>query len=270
MRHHRRADGADAELRLQSALRDRDRPPRPTAPDPGVPARLVTTAAAAGLADAAEVVRSAAAARLPGPLRDGVVDPRSRGAWTIVAVVVVAGVAAGLLLLRARPEAVPVAPPRVDRPATTQPVLPSQQQLLVVDVTGAVRRPGLRRLPPGSRVADAIKAAGGVLPGTKQPGVNLARKLVDGEQIVVGGPAGAGASGPPGGADPAATGGGPVNLNTATKEQLDSLSGVGPVTAQRIIEWREAHGGFTSVDQLREVDGIGERRFASLRPQVTV
>jgi competence protein ComEA len=238
MRQHRRADGADAELRLQAALRDRDRglePPRAELEGPA---------------------QAAAAA---------VIDPRSRGALAIAAVVVVAAVAAGVWLVRARPEAVSVPPPQVERPSTAQPGV-AGQQLLVVDVTGAVRRPGLRRLPPGSRVADAIRAAGGVLPGTKQPGVNLARKLVDGEQIVVGAPAaapGSGAAGPP------ATGG-PVNLNTATIEQLDSLSGIGPVTAQRIIEWREAHGGFTSVDQLREIDGIGERRFASLRPQVTV
>jgi competence protein ComEA len=266
MRHHRRAEGADAELRLQAALRDRVPVPQPAleepSSEPDVPA--------AGLAAVAATVGAAASERLPRALRDGVIDPRPRGAWTIVAVAVVAAAAAGLVLLRARPSAVAVVPPQVERPATAQPS-GSAQPVLIVDVTGAVRRPGLRRLPPGSRVADAIKAAGGVLPGTKATGVNLARKLVDGEQIVVGGSAvGAAPGGGSAGAGSPTAGGGPVNLNTATIEQLDTLSGIGPVTAQRIIDWREAHGGFTSIDQLREVDGIGERRFASLRPQVTV
>lgn len=255
-------------MRLEAALRDRDRGQQPTPAEPAVPAAADAATATSGLADVAAAVRAAAADRLPGPLRDGLVDPRPRGAWTIVAVVVAAAAVAGLLLLRARPVAVAVPPPQPERAATTHPSV-AAAPVLVVDVTGAVRRPGLRKLPPGSRVADAIRAAGGVLPGTKHTGVNLARKLVDGEQIVVGSATGAPPSGPgPPGADPSAAG--PINLNTATIQQLDSLSGIGPVTAQRIIEWREAHGGFTSVDQLREVDGIGERRFASLRPQVTV
>ncbi|WP_250847604.1 ComEA family DNA-binding protein [Streptomyces hygroscopicus] len=169
---------------------------------------------------------------------------------------------------------------------------------VVVDVTGKVRRPGLRRLPPGARVADALEAAGGVRPGADLSGLNRARPLVDGEQIVVGAPAGGPAA--PGGAAAPAAGvpngpsgsntvngpsgpgaasapagpvgvgapGGPVSLNSATAEQLDTLPGVGPVLARHIIDYRTQHGGFRSIDELREVNGIGERRFADLRPLV--
>ncbi|MFF1298733.1 MULTISPECIES: helix-hairpin-helix domain-containing protein [unclassified Streptomyces] len=145
---------------------------------------------------------------------------------------------------------------------------------IVVDVTGKVREPGVHRLPAGSRVADALRAAGGVRSGTDTEGLNRARFLVDGEQVVVGGPAAPGAGqggtaggGPVGsagsvpGAGPAA----PVPLNTATVDQLDTLPGVGPVLAQHIVDYRTQHGGFRSVDELREVNGIGERRFADLR-----
>jgi competence protein ComEA len=143
---------------------------------------------------------------------------------------------------------------------------------IVVDVSGKVREPGIHRLPAGSRVADALRAAGGVRPGTDTDGLNRARFLVDGEQVIVGdpalgagpGPGGAAAGGAAGavaGAAPAA----PISLNTATVEQLDTLPGVGPVLAQHILDYRAQHGGFRSVDELREVNGIGERRFADLR-----
>ncbi|MFE1438915.1 helix-hairpin-helix domain-containing protein [Streptomyces sp. NPDC058739] len=140
---------------------------------------------------------------------------------------------------------------------------------IVVDVSGKVREPGIHRLPAGSRVADALQAAGGVRPGTKLDSLNRARFLVDGEQVIVGGPAGVAPGGVMGGAVPGAvTPAGPaapVSLGTATVEQLDGLPGVGPVLAQRIIDYRTQHGGFRSVDELREVNGIGERRFADLR-----
>ncbi|WP_245689795.1 ComEA family DNA-binding protein [Streptomyces chattanoogensis] len=150
---------------------------------------------------------------------------------------------------------------------------------LVVDVTGKVRHPGIHRLPPGSRVTDALGAAGGVLRGASTRGLNRARLLTDGEQIVVGeasagsmadaGSAAAGAGGagggPPGGGGAP---GGPVSLSTATEQQLDALPGVGPVLARHIIEFRTQHRGFTAVEQLRQVTGIGERRFADLRPLV--
>ncbi|WP_328496409.1 ComEA family DNA-binding protein [Streptomyces sp. NBC_00414] len=145
---------------------------------------------------------------------------------------------------------------------------------IVVDISGKVREPGIHRLPAGSRVADALKAAGGVRPGTDTEGLNRARFLVDGEQVVVGAPptaAGPGAAGVaggtgPGGAVPDATA--PVALNTATLEQLDTLPGVGPVLAQHIIDYRTRQGGFRSVDELREVNGIGDRRFADLQNRV--
>ncbi|WP_063759937.1 helix-hairpin-helix domain-containing protein [Streptomyces sclerotialus] len=157
---------------------------------------------------------------------------------------------------------------------------------VVVDIAGKVRRPGLHRLPSGARVADALRAAGGVRPGTDTRTLNRARLLVDGEQIVVGAPGAAppGAGGQPasGGAPGAAgaastssgasgvgaTPAGPVSLNSATAAQLDTLPGVGPVLAQHIIDFRTQHGGFTSIDQLQEVNGIGDRRFADLRPLV--
>ncbi len=155
---------------------------------------------------------------------------------------------------------------------------------IVVDVGGRVRKPGVHRLPAGSRVADALRAAGGVRPGTRTEGLNRARFLVDGEQVIVGAPApvtgaapgspgGAGATGGPGGpGSPGGTAGAapaaPVSLNTATVDQLDTLPGVGPVLARHIIDYRTQHGGFRSVDELREVNGIGERRFADLRDLV--
>ncbi|MFD7661436.1 helix-hairpin-helix domain-containing protein [Streptomyces sp. NPDC059788] len=175
---------------------------------------------------------------------------------------------------------------------------PAAGRLLVVDVVGKVRLPGIHRLPQGARVADALRAAGGVLDGASIRGLNRARLLVDGEQIAVdvpgagpgavpgaagqgtgpGAAVGAGAgAGTGGGASsgsvggPGGTGAGaaaPVSLNSATAEQLDGLPGVGPVLARHIIEYRTAHGGFTSVEQLREVNGIGDRRFADLRPLV--
>lgn len=146
---------------------------------------------------------------------------------------------------------------------------------VVVDVTGKVRDPGVHTLPAGARVADALREAGGVRPGTDTSGLNRARLLVDGEHIVVGAPAGGAGAAAPGGAGasggPAGAGGAPgtpVSLNTATLEQLDTLPGVGPVLARHILDYRTQHGGFRSVDQLRDVTGIGERRFADLRPLV--
>ncbi|MFK0280050.1 helix-hairpin-helix domain-containing protein [Streptomyces sp. NPDC090499] len=140
---------------------------------------------------------------------------------------------------------------------------------IVVDVTGKVRDPGVHTLAAGSRVTDALRAAGGVRPGTDTDGLNRARFLTDGEQIVVGGPAPPAAPGPAAGG--AATGAGPaapLSLNTATVEQLDALPGVGPVLAQHILDFRTQHAGFRSVDELRQVRGIGDRRFSDLRDLV--
>ncbi|MFD9507516.1 helix-hairpin-helix domain-containing protein [Streptomyces mirabilis] len=147
---------------------------------------------------------------------------------------------------------------------------------IVVDVSGKVRSPGLQRLPAGSRVEDALRAAGGVRPGANTEGLNRARLLVDGEQVLVGVPVAL--AGPVTGGGSSATGIGgsvsgaapsaPVSLNTATVDQLDTLPGVGPVLAQHIIDYRTQHGGFRSVDELREVNGIGDRRFSDLQKLV--
>jgi competence protein ComEA len=140
----------------------------------------------------------------------------------------------------------------------------------VVHVTGAVRRPGVYRLPAWARLDLAVKRAGGPARGADLEGVNLAAKVADGQQVVV--PragaagevaAGAGAVGPAG----AATAG-PVSLNTATPEQLDELEGVGPATAQKILDWRKQHGGFRSVDDLKQITGIGPKKFAALKDKV--
>ncbi|WP_219924487.1 ComEA family DNA-binding protein [Nocardioides campestrisoli] len=144
---------------------------------------------------------------------------------------------------------------------------------VVVDVAGKVRRPGLAVLPVGSRVADALAAVGGARPGVDLTSLNLARVLVDGEQLLVGvdvaaGPAGPVGSAPAGG--PAPSPGGLVNLNTADEALLDTLPGVGPVTAAAIVAWRSEHGGFSAVDQLLDVNGIGEVTLAELTPLVTV
>lgn len=143
---------------------------------------------------------------------------------------------------------------------------------VTVDVVGKVRHPGIAVLRTGARVVDAIRAAGGARHGVDLSSLNLARVLVDGEQIAVG-VAGASGSAPPGSA---ASGGGAappgalVNLNTATEDQLETLPQVGPVTAQAILAYRQQNGGFTSVDQLLDVQGIGDKTMAQLEPYVTV
>ncbi len=139
---------------------------------------------------------------------------------------------------------------------------------VVVDVAGKVRRPGIAVLRQGARVIDAVRAAGGARPGVDLAGLNLARVLTDGEQVVVGQAAAPVVSGS------ASAGGSPVgtlvNINTADETALESLPEVGPVTAQSIITWRTQHGGFTSVDQLLDVDGIGDATLAKLTPYVTI
>jgi competence protein ComEA len=147
--------------------------------------------------------------------------------------------------------------------------MPTPGAQVVVHVAGKVRRPGLVTLPFGSRVADAVTAAGGVRPGVTVITLNLARRLTDGEQIIVGAKPGHAAPPPPA-QDPATTTTDLVDLNTATPSQLETLPGVGEVLATRITEYRQTHGGFRSVDQLRDVTGIGERKYADLRPRVRV
>ncbi len=148
-------------------------------------------------------------------------------------------------------------------PAVVGPSVAASGPLLVVDVEGKVRRPGLVRVPEGSRVDDALRAAGGVLPGVSTASLNLAQKLTDGQQVLVGLQP---APGSPGGG---ATGG-LLDLNLASAQDLDGLPGIGPVLAQRIVDWRTEHGRFASVDQLREVSGIGEAKYSSLKSKVRV
>jgi competence protein ComEA len=136
---------------------------------------------------------------------------------------------------------------------------------LVVDVAGAVRRPGVYRLARGARIADAVARAGGATRSADTLAVNLAAPLADGEQVLMpsrAGPASAVAAGADVGASAHPP---PVDLNTATAEQLDALPGIGPVTAQKIVEYRQAHGPFTSLDALDAIPGIGPARIASLR-----
>jgi competence protein ComEA len=148
---------------------------------------------------------------------------------------------------------------------------------LVVDVAGEVQHPGVYRVPSGSRADAAVQLAGGTTRHAERAAVNLAMPLHDGQQIVVprhgggGGPAAAPASGASSGtASPSATGtpSQPISLSTATVEQLDALDGIGPTLAARIVQYRDAHGGFKSVDELRQVSGIGDKRFAALRKAV--
>lgn len=181
-------------------------------------------------------------------------DPGRRGVKVLA---IVAGAAAFVVLLlawRSAPHQDPV--PVASSSASAAPALAE----LVVAVSGYVVRPGLVRLPPGSRVADAIQAAGGPLPGVDLSTINLARKLNDGELIAVGVPVP--------GTDPGSPA--KVNLNTATLAELDSLPGVGPVLAQRIIDHRTKRGPFRTVEDLRQVDGIGEETFARLKDLVAV
>ena len=159
------------------------------------------------------------------------------------------------------------APVKIERPAPSA---------ALVHVAGAVRHPGVYRLDGGDRVKDAIALAGGARTGADVNAINLAAKVADGQQVVVphrgatapaaAGPGAgdAGASGAGGGAGPRA----PISLNAATAEQLDTLDGVGPATAQKILDWRREHGGFRTVDDLGEVPGIGPKRLAALRDKV--
>lgn len=145
---------------------------------------------------------------------------------------------------------------------------PTPTAPVVVHVVGAVRRPGVVTLPAGARVADAVRAAGGLRKGGRLGATNLARPLVDGERVEIGGAADGAA-----GAGEAAAGGqpgtsAPLDLNSATAAQLDLLPGVGPVTAAKILAWRTEHGRFSTVDELAEVPGIGPKTLEQLRPLV--
>jgi competence protein ComEA len=184
----------------------------------------------------------------------------------LVTVAVAAGVLLTWWLLSARPRT--SEPEAVQVSATTKHESAHTERMLIIDVEGKVKRPGIITLPRGSRVHEAIAKAGGLADGADTSTTNLARVLVDGEQIVVGTPAAGSAAG--GGAAGSATiNGGRVSLSSATAEQLDELPGIGPVTADAIIAHRTSHGGFQRVEDLLDVKGIGEKTLADLRDLVT-
>jgi competence protein ComEA len=190
-----------------------------------------------------------------------------RGAAVVALVAVAIGVGARHLGGHAPPEALKVAPLRAS--ARSSPAgAGGAVRLAVVDVEGAVRRPGLVRLAPGARVADAVARAGGLTPKADRASVNLAATVADGQQVLVprlgADGAAAGTTGGGGGASSA-----PISLSSATAEQLDTLPGVGPVTAQKIVAYRAQHGPFHSVDDLDAIPGIGPARLADLRGLVT-
>jgi competence protein ComEA len=227
-------------------------------------------------------------------------DPGRAGAIALAVVAALAVLVTVFTLMRDRPapvmsaklppvEKASTATPRSSAsPAAGQPA--GSDRPVVVSVVGLVHTPGLVTLAPGARIADALQAAGGPVSGADTIGLNMARPVGDGEQIVVGlapvsgqptalGSSVASGSAPvSGAAGPAAPVSGTVkpkagevlDLNTATVEQLDALPGVGPVTAAAIVSWRQANGKFTSVDQLADVDGIGPARLDKLRPLVRV
>lgn len=180
-----------------------------------------------------------------------------RHALVVAGVLLLVVLLAGRLLGRGA-SAAPAAVERVERVSAARPPL-------VVHVVGAVRRPGLYRLRDGSRVADAVARAGGATSKADLALINLAAPAADGLQIVVPRRAPPAASGSGAGASASA---GPVHLNTATVEQLDALPGVGPVTAQKIVEYREKNGAFTTVDDLDAIPGIGPARLEQLRELV--
>jgi competence protein ComEA len=206
--------------------------------------------------------------------RDRLIDwVASVGSRQLVALAVVGVVTLGggaLWYVRSLPRPVtvsaePSAAPSADPEASASPAV------VIVHVAGLVRRPGVYELPEGSRVIDAIEAAGGAKAGADLAALNLAAVLADAQQILVpkrgaGGDGGGGSGGGgPGGGDS-----GLVNINTASLEELETLPGVGPVLAQSIIDYREEHGPFTRIEDLMNVSGIGEKRFEDLKDKVTV
>lgn len=196
------------------------------------------------------------------------VEFRPREVLALVAVGAAVLVVAVVAFLRARPvplasTAEPVAMPTASASAPAA-------RAIFVHVAGAVRRPGVYEFAEGARVIDALKAAGGATRGADVNAINLARPLADGEQVLVPkrgeAPPGGGASG----ASAPGEASGSVNLNTADAGALEALPGIGPVLAQRIVDYRTQHGPFRSVRDLLKIEGIGDKKFASIEPHVTV
>ena len=174
------------------------------------------------------------------------------------AIAVVAAVLVGAKLLDSGPEPPPVRVGGATTQAASREPRAAAPNGPYVHVAGAVRRPGVYRLPQGARVAAAVRRAGGAAPGADLDLINLAARLQDGQQVVVpiAGPAGVA---------PSAGAEAPISLGSATVEQLDELDGIGPTLAERIVEHRQANGGFASLDELADVDGIGEKRLEALK-----
>jgi competence protein ComEA len=198
-------------------------------------------------------------------------DPGLPGVRVLVLAGVLAALLAGLYLWWSRPK--PEAAPRAVLSPAVVPAYPvaakgpsPSPSSVVVDVAGKVRHPGVVGLPAGARVIDAIKAAGGLRRGASAGTLNLARRVVDGEQIAVG----IDLTPSPGAVPSGAATGEPIDLNTASAAQLDQLPGVGPVLAQRIVDYRTRRGAFRSIDELRQVSGIGEAKFADIKGLVRV
>lgn len=253
----------------QALFRD-DEPPISSPPSPVDPlasgrTRLVgwSPSAVRGVAVIAAITVAVAAWWLwSGRPREAVAAPVVAATGTPVTGVDAAAVGAD----EARPS--PAAPGAASTESATGGAPSPGADVVVVHVVGQVKRPGLVRLPRGSRVADAVEAAGGVTKNHAADSVNLARVLVDGEQVIVGfaAQAVAGALGIAAGPTTAAL----VNLNTADATTFENLPGVGPVLAERIVQWRTTNGPFRSVDELNEVSGIGDSIMGQIRPLVTV
>lgn len=192
------------------------------------------------------------------------------GVGGAVVLLIVAAVVAVLVSASAQGGGSVVTPSAVARTATASPEDSTAPGTVLVHVTGAVRTPGLVSLAAGSRVVDAVAAAGGAAEDAEIASVNLARPVADGEQLVIprvgDPPQAAGAAG----SGPAAATGVPVNLNTATQAELESLPRIGPALAQRILDWRQANGRFAEPSDLLQVSGIGQKLFDGLKDRVVV
>ncbi|MGN0073129.1 MAG: helix-hairpin-helix domain-containing protein [Coriobacteriales bacterium] len=181
----------------------------------------------------------------------------------------------GLAMWRFWPAGEPQVPGEADFQVLAQEEQEPEEALIVVDVEGAVRNPGLYTLPAGARAGDAVEAAGGLAPKALQGGVNLAQELEDGQQLNI--PFKGSASKPAAGAGTAggagasgSAGSGLVNINTASAQELQQLSGIGPALSQRIVDYRAEHGPFASIEDLLEVSGIGQAIVEKIRSQVSV
>jgi competence protein ComEA len=276
------ASRSKEDLELARLISDRlalvlaEQPPRRARGPGGAPiaesARFPAESTSAGVAEVGEQLGSDLLEKLPRQ-RFG------RRHVGVIGVLLALGLlTAGWLLLRARPVAVASPSEVVTVSSPTQPAAsatptPSKAVSIVVHVLGAVRHPGLVRLPENARVQDAIDAAGG-LTNRADPGeLNLAQPLSDGQQVVIGtrtDPAGEvrDEAGSGQGSGAAATGA--LDLNHASQPQLEELPGVGPVTAQAILAWRQQHGRFSRIEELQEVDGIGPKTYAEIAPHVRV